>query len=135
MPTPTSQPTPKNVVHFAIHADDIDRARRFYEAVFGWRFEDWGPPDFFRVFTGTDDHPGIEGALHARHDALVGTGMRGFECTVSVDDLSAIEHAVRANGGTVTLSSFEIATVGTLLSFLDTEGNSVNAMRYDDARQ
>ena len=36
---------PNNVVHFAVHADDLPRARRFYEAVFGWRFEPWGPPD------------------------------------------------------------------------------------------
>jgi len=26
---------PHNIVHFAIHADDVERARRFYEAVLG----------------------------------------------------------------------------------------------------
>jgi hypothetical protein len=33
--------------HVAINADDVQRARRFYEAVFGWRFEPWGPPNFY----------------------------------------------------------------------------------------
>lgn len=132
---PSSARPARNVVHFAIHADDIERARRFYEAVFGWRFEAWGPPGFYRVFTGTDDAPGIEGALHGRHEPLAGTGMRGFECTVSVEDVDATQAAVVANGGTVTLSGYEIVTVGKLLAFTDTEGNVVNAMRYDDARQ
>jgi len=123
-----------NVVHFAIHADDVDRARRFYESVFAWRFEAWGPPGFFRVHTGTADDPGIEGALHGRSEPLAGTGVRGFECTVSVDDLDPVREAVVTYGGTVVLDAFEIPTVGTLLQFLDTEGNVVGAMRYDDAR-
>jgi predicted enzyme related to lactoylglutathione lyase len=121
---------PNNVVHFAIHADNVDRARQFYEGVFGWRFEAWGPPDFFRVHTGTSGDPGIEGALHGRLEPLTGTGVRGFECTVAVEDLDPIRAAVIANGGTVLLDAFEIPTVGTLLQFLDTEGNVVGAMRY-----
>lgn len=119
-----------NVVHFAIHADDVDRARAFYEAVFGWRFEPWGPPGFYRVLTGTDDDPGIEGALHARHEPLEGKGIRAFECTVSVEDLAPIKSAVVAHGGEIVLDDYEIPTVGTLLQFLDTEGNVLNAMRY-----
>ena len=61
-----------NVVHFAVHADDVERARAFYEAVFGWRFEAWGPPGFYRIHTGSSDGPGIEGALHTRHEPLEG---------------------------------------------------------------
>jgi uncharacterized protein len=125
---------PHNVVHFAVHADDLDRARRFYTAVFGWRFEAWGPPGFFRIFTGTDAAPGIEGALHERHEPLSGTGMRGYECTVAIDDLPAIKAAVVSNGGTIIYDEVEIPTVGTLIQFLDTEGNVVSAMHYDDGR-
>jgi len=42
-----------NIRHFAIGADDLDRARAFYESVFGWRFEAWGPPGFYLIHTGT----------------------------------------------------------------------------------
>lgn len=119
-----------NVVHFAIHADDCERAMAFYGGVFGWRFNPWGPPGFYQVSTGTDDEPGIEGALHGRHEPLTGGGMRGFECTVSVDDVAAIRDAVIAHGGTVTLEEFDIPGVGKLTTFLDTEGNTVNAMKY-----
>ena len=37
------------VAHFAINADDVDRARRFYEKVFGWKFQAYGPPGFYMV--------------------------------------------------------------------------------------
>ena len=40
--TKQSKSVPNNVAHFAITATDVDRARAFYEAVFGWRFEAWG---------------------------------------------------------------------------------------------
>ena len=119
-----------NVVHFAIHADDCERAMAFYAGVFGWRFNAWGPPGFFQVHTGTEDEPGIDGALHGRGEPLTGGGMRGFECTISVDDLDAIRQAVMDHGGTITLEPFEIPTVGRLITFLDTEGNTCNAMRY-----
>ena len=35
---------PARLRHFSINADDLGRARTFYAAVFGWRFEAWGPP-------------------------------------------------------------------------------------------
>lgn len=122
---------PYNVVHFAIHADDVERARRFYEAVFGWRFEPWGPPGFYNISTGEADHPGIEGALHQRSEPLSGRGMRGFTCTVAVDDLPAVRAKVVANGGEITYEEIAIPTVGTLTQFLDTEGNEVAAMVYE----
>ena len=54
---------PNNLKHFAIHADDVPRARAFYEKVFGWQFRPWGPPGFYLIQTGTDEDPGVQGAL------------------------------------------------------------------------
>lgn len=122
---------PNNLASFAIHADDVDRAVRFYEAVFGWRFEPWGPPGFYLIHTGDADSPGVTGLLHARMEPRSGTGLNGFECTFSVDDVDAILAAVEANGGTVTMPKSPIPTVGTLIRFLDTEGNEVGAMKYE----
>ena len=56
---------PNNISHFAIQADDVERARRFYSAVFGWTFEAWGPPGFYRILTGTAADPGDTGAKPA----------------------------------------------------------------------
>jgi len=122
---------PNNVSHFDIHADDLARARRFYERAFGWVFRAWGPPDFFLIQTGPDRDPGIGGALTRRHDPVNGPGMIGFQCTISVDDIDAIAAAIEANGGKITQPRTVIATVGTLIQFHDTEGNVVCAMQYD----
>jgi predicted enzyme related to lactoylglutathione lyase len=122
---------PNNVAHFDLHADDLPRARRFYERVFGWRFRPWGPPDFFLIATGTDDEPGIGGALVKRHQAVTGEGVGCFECTIAVDDVGAIQTAIEANGGRIVMSRVTILTVGQLIKFHDTEGNLVGAMQYE----
>jgi predicted enzyme related to lactoylglutathione lyase len=122
---------PNNIAHFDVGADDVERARRFYERVFGWRFEPFGPPDFYVIHTGSAQDPGIHGSVSKRHEPVVGRGRRGFECTISVDDLAAIRAAVLANGGEIVLDEHEIVGLGTLIRFEDTEGNLVCAMRYE----
>jgi uncharacterized protein len=121
----------KNVSFFSIHADDIDRARQFYEGVFQWRFEPWGPPGFYLIHTGDDRNPGIMGALQKRREPLTGTGMRGFECSISVDDIDETIRAVQARGGTIAMAKFHIPTVGTGCYFHDPEGNLAGAMQYE----
>jgi uncharacterized protein len=122
---------PNNVAHFAIEADDLARARKFYESVFDWRITPWGPPDFFQIRTGSDVDPGIGGALQRRREPVSGTGNRCFECTISVESIDAITGKIKAHGGRVVTEPFVIVGVGTLIFFLDTEGNRVGAMHYD----
>ena len=98
--------------------------------MFGWRFEAWGPPGFYRIHTGTRESPGIEGALHGREEPLTGTGTRGFECTIAVDDVPGIRKRVVEHGGEIVYEEVTIETVGTLTQFRDTEGNVVSAMHY-----
>ena len=116
---------PNHVRFFAITADDVERARKFYEAVFGWTFEDWGPPEFYLIHGA-----GLNGALQKRADALSGTGLRAFECTVGVDDVDDIARRVERAGGKITMKKMRIETVGDLIWFDDTEGNRVGAMKY-----
>ena len=122
---------PNNLKHFAIHADDLRRARGFYENVFGWNFRPWGPPNFFLIKTGTDGDPGVQGALQKRRELVEGKPMFGFECTVSVSSVDDTAKAVGANGGKIIMPKVEIPTVGQLIFFEDTEGTIVGAMQYD----
>jgi predicted enzyme related to lactoylglutathione lyase len=119
-----------NIAHFDLQADDVERARHFYERVFGWRFEAWGPPDFYLIHTGTPADPGIHGSVSKRTERIVGKGRIGFECTVGVDDLAAIKAAILANGGKIVLDEYEIVGVGRMIRFEDCEGNVACAMRY-----
>ena len=122
---------PNNVVHFHFAANDLPRARRFYERVFGWRFRPWGPPDYFMIATGDDARPGIHGSM-GRRGHPPGEETDGFEVTISVDDVDAIAKAILANGGAIVSPKSVIHTVGEHLRFRDTEGNVVAAMRYFD---
>ena len=118
---------PGQVRHFAIHAYDLDRAMAFYQAVFDWTFEAWGPPGFYQI-----TNAGLPGALHARHVPLSGEGMRGFEVTVGVDDVALTAGTVEAHGGKITMGPYHIPTVGVLIGIEDPEGNRLGAMKYDD---
>ena len=117
-----------DIAHFAIHADDCQRAKAFYESVFGWTFEPWGPPNFWLITTSAEAP--FKGALQQRREPVEGRGMIGFECTISVENVEATATAVDKHGGKVTMQPFLIEGVGTLIMFDDTEGNVVGAMQY-----
>ncbi len=119
-----------NVRHFSINADDVPRARRFYEQVFGWTFQPWGPPGFFMIATGESEGRPL-GSLQGRRELVPGRRMNGFECTIAVDDVDAVAAAVVAGGGRILMEKATIPGVGDLIFFEDPEGNIAGAMRYD----
>jgi len=118
---------PAKLRHFAINADNVTRAKAFYEGVFGWSFDPWGPPDFYQVKNAGE---GILGALQGRRE-LAGVRMAGYEMTAGVEDLKATIAAVEAGGGKIIMQPYRIEGVGELIYFEDTEGNLVGAMQYE----
>ena len=118
------------VVHFEIHAADPDCAERFYERVFDWEIQRWegAPVDYRLITTGADGEPGINGAIVERRGAVDGTAVTAFVCTVSVDDLAAVEAAVPEAGGEQVVDRQELENVGSFAYFKDTEGNIFGAM-------
>ncbi len=126
---------PSNLAHFSINADDVPAARAFYERVFGWTFTAWGPPGFFQIRTGTEDAPGVPGALQRRRELVEGRPTIGAECTFAVDDVDATARSIVAAGGTILLDRFTISGVGHLIFFEDPAGNAIGAMQYDPAAE
>ena len=113
--------------HFAINADDIDRARDFYEAVFGWTFTPWGPPGYYQT---RDAGDGVMGALQERRDLAEGKRFRSFETTFGVEDIRAAIAAAEANGGRVVMQPFRIDGVGEIGYIEDCEGNVCGVAQY-----
>ena len=119
---------PNKLAHFAIEADDVNRAKRFYERVFGWSFEPWGPPDFYLIHDA-----GVHGSLQKRSQPLA-NGRKGFECSFAVDELDASMKAIEQAGGRLVGPPHAIPTVGKLIQFADTEGNEAVIIQYEPER-
>ncbi|MBL7958583.1 MAG: VOC family protein, partial [Flavobacteriales bacterium] len=111
---------------FEIATNDLDRAQKFYEAVFGIKME---PLDMdqlqMRMFPG-------EGANGKVGGAIVKSGMHkpSKEGTLvylnANPDLSDALGRVEKNGGKVLMPKTHISDdIGYMAFFLDTEGNAV----------
>ena len=114
--------------HLAINADDVQGAKTFYETIFGWRFEPWGPPDYYQARQAGE---GVIVALHGRRELAPGARMLGFEATMAVEDIAATAAAVEAAGGRIVMPQVYIDGVGKLIYFQDPDGNLCGAMQYD----
>jgi predicted enzyme related to lactoylglutathione lyase len=125
---------PNNLAHFAVHADDLERAQRFYGSVFGWQFQGFGGTDvssFCKIKNSTGEDPGVIGAMQSRRYSVLAHPVLGFECSIEVDDVDAISKAVETSGGKILMPKTAVPGVGWLIKFADTEGNLVCAISFD----
>jgi predicted enzyme related to lactoylglutathione lyase len=123
------------VIHFEIHADDPERAIRFYHSVFGWEFTAFrnAIADYWVVKTGDADQPGIDGGLLRRGTPVEGVGVASFVCTIAVSDLEVYLMKVHTSGGQLAVPRMAVTGVGWLAYCKDTEGNLFGMMQADAA--
>jgi uncharacterized protein len=126
-------PNTNQLSHFAIHADDLDRARKFYGDVFGWTFQGFGGPmtEFCQIKDAAGNLLAPLGAIQSRKFNSAPQPVIGLECSFAVQDVEAIARAVEANGGKIVMPKTAIPGVGWIVKFLDTEGNLACAVQYD----
>ena len=116
-----------NIIHFEINADNPERAKNFYEHVFGWRITKWaGPVRYWIIQTGDVDDPGIDGGLMKRMNPKAGT-----QNIVEVESIDEALRKVTDSGGKVVMSKKSIPGVGYHAYCEDTEGNVVGLMESD----
>src|SRR5262249_53444711 len=133
-PTLTSRSrTMSRVVHFEIHAENPERAVKFYTDVFGWTFTKWGPQEYWLIVTGPDGMPGINGGLMRRRGPapIGGRADSVFGCSMAVTSGSDPEKKVTAAGGTIAVPKMPIPTAGWLAYAKDTEGNIIGLFQPD----
>jgi uncharacterized protein len=121
------------LTHFAIHTDNIERAKSFYEQVFEWGFASYGPPDFLQIKADKTESGELLGALQSRKYSPVKENIIGLECTIAVENVDEIIKRVQTNSGQILMPKTAIPYVGWITKFLDTEGNLVCAMQEDNA--
>lgn len=112
-------------VHFDLPAEDLPRARKFYEGLFGWKFSGVPGMDYFFIETG-------EGSLRG------GMGKRGSpeqRITNYVGVASVDEHMrkVLDAGGRVLTPKMTVPGFGYLAICSDTEGNTFGLWQEDSS--
>lgn len=121
------------LTHFAIYIDDIERAKKFYDKVFDWGFNSYGPTDFLQIKSSKSEKANLIGALQSRQYSPVAEKTIGFECTIAVESIEHTIDKVSQSGGQILLPRTAIPYVGWIAKCLDTEGNLFCAMQYDNS--
>lgn len=114
--------------HFEIHADNPERAVKFYTDVFGWDIKKWegGQMEYWMVMTGAKDQPGtIHGGLIRRKGPAPTEGqpVNAYVSTVIVDNYDEVAAKILAAGGIVAAPKMALIGMAWQGYFKDTEGN------------
>lgn len=124
------------VTHFEVQADDVERAKKFYQEAFGWKIEKWmgdkkdDPMEYWGLMSGKEGERGINGGLYQRpKDPKDGEKYYLFDATIQVENLDKAIEDVKKAGGTITREKMQLTDVGWFASAKDTEGNRFGLMQ------
>lgn len=117
------------IVHFDIGVDNPERAKKFYQELFGWKIEMMpGFPDYFEIETaGLDGKQGLSGGLTKRENPQQ-TGITNF-IGVSFIDETIVK--LSSLGGKVIRPKQVIPGYGFLAVCTDTENNVIGLFQED----
>jgi uncharacterized protein len=97
---------------------DVDAARRFYAALFGWTFSDAVPPDA----PGTYLIASLDGRDVAAIGPTDGEARAAWHTYIAVHDADAVAASVRAAGGTLPVEPVDAGPGGRLAGCVDPRG-------------
>jgi uncharacterized protein len=115
---------PHTIVHFEIPSDNIERAKKFYNDLFGWKMEKMPGQMEYWVFSTTTEknggeQQGVGGGLMERQ--MPQHSITNYIGVESVDDFSK---KVESLGGKVKVPKTEVLNFGWFAICTDTENNT-----------
>ena len=129
-----------DVVHFEIPADDVERAKRFYSEVFGWKISKWeglkSANEYWLIDTRggsgrrtpeTGNRKPITGGIIKRQ-----APGHPFMNYIGVDSMDAYLDKVQKAGGRVVLPKQVVPGVGAFAAFADSEGNIIGLHQMEN---
>lgn len=117
------------IVHFDIASDDPQRAKSFYEALFGWKIlSPGGMDDYFLIETEDGEgNRGPGGGLGQRGDPT-----QKITVYIGVDEIENYSKQVEALGGKMISPKMAVPGWGYLAICEDTEGNQFGLWQDND---
>jgi len=120
----------EKIIHFDISAEDVQRAKAFYETLFGWKIErfPYSPDEYYLIQTeAADEGPGIGGGISKRVEVE-----HGITNYIQVEDINKSLNKAVELGGEIISPKTKIATVGYVASCKDTEGNVFGLIELEE---
>jgi hypothetical protein len=113
------------IVHFEIPADDVEKLRKFYSELFGWKIEKMsGPVEYWGIATvpvdekGMPQRPGVNGGMMKRQNPE-----HKPVNYIAVESVDEYAKKIEALGGRVIVPKMEVLGIGWWALALDPEGN------------
>ena len=126
-----------SIVHFEIPADDVERARKFYSTLFGWKIEkievrkDGETMDYWMISTISSSEGKGEGNHDEKKSASIGGGLMKRQDPqqpnlnyIGVSSIDEYSKKVKELGGKVVMPKTEITGYGFFAICIDTENNA-----------
>ena len=115
------------IVHFDVPADNVERAKKFYSTLLGWKFESF-PEMQYNLITTTnlEGNFGVGGGMGKRMDPS--QRIVNYFGVKSID--TAIKQ-VKSLGGTLLTDKMTVPKMGYLANCIDTEGNTFGLWEED----
>jgi len=108
--------TGNGICHVDIACESLERARKFYESVFGWSCTPWG--DSYLIYRSNDATYSVGGGIFLGKERQTYASVHMY-----VPDVDCAVEKIKAAGGTIVKEKFSITNVGFIAHFKDTEGN------------
>jgi predicted enzyme related to lactoylglutathione lyase len=119
------------IVHFEIPADDVEKLRKFYSELFGWKIEKMpGPVEYWGIATvpvnekGMPQRPGVNGGMMKRQNPE-----HKPVNYIAVESVDEYVKKIEALGGRVIVPKMEVPGIGWWALALDPEGNQFAIMQ------
>jgi hypothetical protein len=118
--------TPASIVWFEIPADNVERAKSFYGALFGWKIEKFpGTTDYWHIdIGGGDETP--DGGLMARKQP-----QQPITNYVNVESVTQFAAKVEKLGGRICVPKTTVPQMGYFAVCQDTENNTFGLWERD----
>ena len=115
-------------VHFDVPTENLERAKTFYETIFGWKITPVpGPMEYYDIETKNDDGSnGLAGGMGIR-----GAPDQKITNFIGVSSEDEYVEKVKEHGGTIIMPKMTVPGFGYLATFLDTEKNMLGLWETD----
>ncbi|MGP0224911.1 VOC family protein [Paenarthrobacter sp. NCHU4564] len=130
MPTPDI--TAGSPCWIDLMTSDPEKAKSFYNALFGWTYETGDQEKYGGYITASKDGKLVAGIMQKQED--MGAMPDLWSTYLRTDDIKATTEAAAANGGQIFLEPMEVPEQGSMAMYGDSSGASVGAWQFGEMK-